>query len=104
MFGHRPSDVAYLGEEVTPLARFCFDRGVWAFGQHVDARLDDVAADTRNQALARYARQREWERLMCIDSQGSQFASPSPTVRRGDGAASSMFLDEVAGSPEELRW
>lgn len=65
-FGQRPSDVALLDECVGDIGRFYFDRGIWAFGRHVTARLEE-AGQSSNAAIAQVQRLREWERLMGVD-------------------------------------
>lgn len=78
LFGQRPSDVAILDECVGEFGRFYFDRGIAAFGQAVNARVER-AGQSSNPTIAKTQRMREWERLMGGDMANSAagFASPS---------------------------
>jgi len=66
LFGQLPSSVALLDECVGDIGRYYFDRGIWAWGKHVVARLEE-AGQSNNASLARWQREREWERLMRAD-------------------------------------
>lgn|GEM_PF-4668171 len=79
-FNQRPSDIAYLDDCVDEIGRYYFDRGIWAFGEHVKNRLDEVVGTTQNAAIAQSRREREWNRLMGVDMSQSAagFADPTP--------------------------
>lgn len=81
LFGQRPSDLAILDETVGEFGRFFLDRGVTAFGQAVQTRVEK-AASSSNPAIARTQQQREWERLMGGDMTNSAtgFADPSESM------------------------
>jgi len=65
---------------VDDIGKYYFDRGIWAFGERVKNRLEEVAGNTQNAAIAQSRREREWERLMGADMSQSTagFADPSP--------------------------
>lgn len=95
-FGQRPSDVALLDECVDEIGRFYFDRGIFAFGEHVEASLTK-AGTSKNPSIAAAQRQREWERLMGIDAQASTaFADPTGfarTMSDDDDESGTQLLD-----------
>jgi hypothetical protein len=78
-FSQRPSDVAVLPDDVNDVGRFIFDRGIWAFGEHVNSAVESAGSGTRNPTIARSQRIREWSRLMGEDMETSAagFAAPS---------------------------
>lgn len=97
MFGQNPSDVAILDERVGEIGRFYFDRGIWAFGEAVANRLEEVIAGTRNPVIARAQREREWARLMGDDmaTSAAGFADP------GEGfSAHARVVGEPAGAAD----
>jgi hypothetical protein len=70
-FNQRPSSIVLLDDRVGDIGRFYFDRGIWAFGEAVANRLDEVVAGTRNPVIAQAQREREWARLMGDDMETS---------------------------------
>lgn len=101
-FNQRPSSIVLLDDCVDDIGRFYFDRGIWAFGEAVANRIEEVAAETSNPVIARARRDREWARLMGDDmaTSGAGFAdvgeSVSPHARVvGEDEVSS---DELQGN------
>lgn len=84
-FGCKPSDVALLAECVEEIGRYYFDRGIWAFGRDVDAKVDE-AGQSKDSTIARTQREREWERLMGADMSNSTagFADPGSAMAARD--------------------
>jgi hypothetical protein len=71
---------------------------VWAFGRHVAQRLEE-ASQSKNPAIARAQRAREWERLMGADMTNSAtgFADPSSATITAHGRA----VGAEAGDPDD---
>ncbi|KLO25903.1 hypothetical protein ABW16_21580 [Mycolicibacter heraklionensis] len=96
-FSQRPSDIAYLDDCVDDVGRYYFDRGIWAFGEHVKNRLEEAAGSTENASIAQSRREREWERLMGGDMTESTagFADPSPESLSAHGRSVGEPDDEI---------
>lgn len=81
--------MALLDDSITEVGRFYFDRGIWAWGNEVERRVND-AATSSNLSIAAAQRQREFYRLMGMeDDSMSAFADPieaaSPHALIDDG-------------------
>jgi len=96
-FNQKPSDTAYLDDCIDAVGRYYFDRGIWAFGEHVKRRLDEVTNSTENASIAQSRREREWERLMGEDMSQSAagFADPTPESLSAHGRSVGEPDDEV---------
>lgn len=73
-FGQRPSELAFFDDSVGPLARWYFDRGIWAWGEHVLGRLAE-ASHSGNPTFASWRRQAVFLELMGADV-SSAYAAP----------------------------
>ncbi len=96
LFGQRPSDVALLDERVEDIGRFYFDRGIWAFGRHVAARMAEVG-QSQDAGIAETLRLREWERLMGADMSNSAtgFADPGAAMAAREDSDDNVDVDIV---------
>lgn len=80
LFGKLPSEIAVLDDcLLDDIGRYYFNRGIYMFGQHVDARVE-AAGTSRDPALAATQREREWERLMGFDMDESTTGFADPTA------------------------
>ncbi len=73
-FGHRPSELAFFGDSVGQLFHWFFDRGIWAWGRHVEGRLTE-ATHGGNPTFAASRREAAFQELMGGDV-SSAFAAP----------------------------
>jgi len=96
-FGKLPSDVALFDDSVVPLVRWYFDRGIWAWGEHVIGRLAE-AGHGGNPAFAASRREAVFLELMGGDV-SSAYAAPdaaAPSRQAGvDRRASNDDDDRV---------
>lgn len=103
-FGQRPSDFAFLDDSVGDIGRWYFDSGVWAFGNYVGQRLNEVVSGATNPIIARSLQDREFERLMGVDTDESTtgFAEPpTPDTVSVHGRIVGDFPEDTPDDDEE---
>ena len=98
LFCQKPSDIAVLDDCVGEFGAFYFNRGIAAFGRGVHARLQEVGQST-NPVIARAQREREWERLMGGDMNGSATGFADPAV--ATASAHARVIGERANDADE---
>jgi hypothetical protein len=100
-FNQLPSSVAGLDSRVDELGRHLFDRGIWAFGEAVARRLDEVCEGTTNAAIARAQHEREWARLMGDDMTNSAVGFRDVNAET-IGAGGRMVGDDPDSGDEDM--